>query len=84
MTNPRLLILDEATEGLAPVVRQEIWAAIAQLKREAGLSILVVDKTLKELAQIADHAVILNRGQSVWTGRMGDLTPDLTDQYLGV
>jgi branched-chain amino acid transport system ATP-binding protein len=84
MTNPRLLILDEATEGLAPVVRQEIWAAIAQLKREAGLSILVVDKTLKELAQIADHAVILNRGQSIWTGRMGDLTPDLTDQYLGV
>jgi branched-chain amino acid transport system ATP-binding protein len=84
MTNPRLLILDEATEGLAPVVRQEIWAAIAQLKREAGLSILVVDKTLKELAQIADHAVILNRGQSVWTGRMEDLTPDLTDQYLGV
>jgi branched-chain amino acid transport system ATP-binding protein len=84
MTNPRLLILDEATEGLAPVVRQEIWAAIAQLKREAGLSILVVDKTLKELAQIADHAVILNRGQSVWTGRMDALTPDLTDQYLGV
>ncbi|WP_192965677.1 ABC transporter ATP-binding protein [Phycobacter azelaicus] len=84
MTNPRLLILDEATEGLAPVVRQEIWAAIAQLKREAGLSILVVDKTLKELAQIADHAVILNRGQSVWTGKMEELTPDLTDQYLGV
>ena len=84
MTNPHVLILDEATEGLAPVVRQEIWAAIAQLKREAGLSILVVDKTLKELAQIADHAVILNRGQSVWTGRMEDLTPDLTDQYLGV
>ncbi|MBE1296350.1 MAG: ATP-binding cassette domain-containing protein [Rhodobacteraceae bacterium] len=84
MTNPRLLILDEATEGLAPVVRQEIWAVIAQLKREAGLSILVVDKTLKELAQIADHAVILNRGQSVWTGKMEELTPDLTDQYLGV
>ena len=84
MTNPHVLILDEATEGLAPVVRQEIWAAIAQLKREAGLSILVVDKTLKELAQIADHAVILNRGQSVWTGRMDALTPDLTDQYLGV
>ena len=84
MTNPRLLILDEATEGLAPVVRQEIWAAIGQLKSQTGMAILVVDKTLKELAQVADKAVILNRGQSVWTGRMEDLTPDLTDQYLGV
>lgn len=84
MTNPRLLILDEATEGLAPVVRQEIWAAVGQLKSQTGMAILVVDKTLKELAQVADKAVILNRGQSVWTGRMEDLTPDLTDQYLGV
>lgn len=84
MTNPRLLILDEATEGLAPVVRQEIWAVIARLKSETGLSILLVDKTLKELQQIADQAVILNRGQSVWQGRMDQLTPDLTDRYLGI
>jgi len=84
MTNPRLLILDEATEGLAPVVRQEIWAAIAKLKAETGLAILVVDKSLKELSGIADHAVILEKGETVWDGRIGDLTPDLTDRYLGV
>ncbi|MFW8634874.1 ABC transporter ATP-binding protein [Cribrihabitans pelagius] len=84
MTNPRLLILDEATEGLAPVVRQEIWAAIGRLKRETGLAILVVDKTLKELAAVADRAVILNKGKSVWTGGIEALTPELTDHYLGV
>jgi branched-chain amino acid transport system ATP-binding protein len=84
MTNPRLLILDEATEGLAPVVRQEIWAAIAQLKSQTGMSILVVDKTLKELAQVADRAVILNKGETVWAGEMLSLTPDLTDRFLGV
>jgi len=84
MTNPRLLILDEATEGLAPVVRQEIWAAISQLKSQTGMAILVVDKTLKELTQVADKAVILNRGETVWSGGMQDLTPDLTDLYLGV
>jgi branched-chain amino acid transport system ATP-binding protein len=84
MTNPRLLLLDEATEGLAPVVRQEIWAAIAVLKRESGLAIVVVDKALKELNKIADRAVIIERGQSVWTGRSTDLTADLADRYLGV
>ena len=84
MTNPRLLLLDEATEGLAPVVRQEIWAAIATLKRDSGLAIVVVDKALKELNKIADRAVILERGHSVWTGRPADLTPDLADRYLGV
>jgi branched-chain amino acid transport system ATP-binding protein len=84
MTNPRLLILDEATEGLAPVVRQEIWAAIAQLKSQTGMSILVVDKTLKELAQVADTAVILNKGETVWSGGMAELTPELTDRFLGV
>ena len=84
MTNPRLLILDDATEGLDPVVRQEIWAAIGQLKAETGMSILVVDKTLKELAQVADQAVILNKGESVWSGSMMSLTPELTDRFLGV
>ncbi len=84
MTNPQLLILDEATEGLAPVVRQEIWAAIGQLKSQTGMSILVVDKTLKELAQVADKAMILNKGETVWSGRMADLTPELTDRFLGV
>lgn len=84
MTNPRLLILDEATEGLAPVVRQEIWAAISTLKASGDLSILVVDKTLRELRQIADSVVILERGKSVWQGTMDGLTGDVRDQYLGV
>jgi branched-chain amino acid transport system ATP-binding protein len=84
MTNPRLLILDEATEGLAPVVRQEIWTAIGRLKAETGLAILVVDKSLKELAVVADKAVILEKGQTVWSGEFADLSPDVTEQYLGV
>jgi branched-chain amino acid transport system ATP-binding protein len=84
MTNPSLLILDEATEGLAPVVRQEIWAAIATLKQTTNLSIIVVDKTISELRQIADKVVILERGKSVWTGGIDALTSDLKDQYLGV
>lgn len=84
MTNPRLLLLDEATEGLAPVVRQEIWAAIGKLKQETGMAILVVDKSLKELASIADRAVILEKGQSVWEGSFDELAVDISDRYLGV
>ena len=84
MTNPTLLLLDEATEGLAPVVRQEIWAAVATLKCDAGLALLVVDKSLAELRQIADRAVILERGASVWSGRMDALDSSVADQYLGV
>lgn len=84
MTNPRLLLLDEATEGLAPVVRQEIWAAIARLKSESGLAILVVDKSLADLRRIADHAVILERGRSVWSGRMSDVDAQVADRFLGV
>lgn len=83
MTNPRLLILDEATEGLAPVVRQEIWQGVRRLKAE-GLSILLVDKSLREIAQVADRAVVVERGATVWSGALGDLTSDLTDRYLGV
>ncbi|MEC9343494.1 MAG: ABC transporter ATP-binding protein [Pseudomonadota bacterium] len=83
MTNPRLLVLDEATEGLAPVVRREIWAAIRELK-ETGLSILVVDKSLAELASIADRCVILEKGVSVWHGGPGDLSGEVRDRYLGV
>ncbi len=84
MTNPKLLILDEATEGLAPLIRQEIWDAIARLKTETGMAILLVDKSLKELRQVADSAVILQRGATVWQGVMDDLTPDMTDRYIGV
>lgn len=83
MTNPRLLILDEATEGLAPVVRQEIWAAIARLK-QGGQSILVIDKAFSELRAVADRCVILARGQSVWTGRPDGLTPAVETEFLGV
>lgn len=84
MTNPRLLVLDEATEGLAPVIRQEIWAAIARLKSETGMAILVIDKSLAELQGVCDRAVILARGQSVWTGAMDSLTPDISEKYVGV
>lgn len=84
MTNPRLLILDEATEGLAPLVRQEIWAAIATLKQETGMAILVIDKSLKELRQIADNAAIVQRGETVWSGSINDLDTDITHRYIGV
>ena len=84
MTNPRLLILDEATEGLAPVVRQEIWAAISRLKNETNMAILVIDKSLKELGTVADTGVILEKGRTVWSGKFSELTPQITDQYLGV
>lgn len=83
MTNPKLLVLDEATEGLAPVIREEIWRAVRELK-ETGQSILIVDKTLSELLPIADHCVILERGRTAWTGTPDALTPELADRYLGV
>ncbi|WP_137700636.1 ABC transporter ATP-binding protein [Marimonas lutisalis] len=84
MTNPRLLILDEATEGLAPVIRNEIWAAIGRLKRDTGLAILVVDKSLRELSTVADRGVILERGRSVWGGAFDALDDERRDRYLGV
>ncbi len=84
MTNPRLLILDEATEGLAPIIRQEIWAAIRQLKQETGVAILLIDKSLKELASVSDRAVILERGTTVWSGAMSELTPEISEKYVGV
>ncbi len=84
MTNPQLLLLDEATEGLAPVVRQEIWSAIAQLKKETGMAILVVDKSLQELSSVADRAVILVKGRSVWEGAYEALNSEITSQHLEV
>jgi branched-chain amino acid transport system ATP-binding protein len=83
MTNPKLLILDEATEGLAPVVRQEIWEAIHKLKAE-GISILIVDKTLKELLVLSDNCFILERGETIWNGLPSNLTNKIADKYLGV
>ncbi|NRB35409.1 MAG: ABC transporter ATP-binding protein [Rhodobacteraceae bacterium] len=84
ITNPRLLILDEATEGLSPLIRQEIWTSIAQLKHETGLSILVIDKSLKELRQICDRATVLERGRSVWDGPISDLDSETSRRFLGV
>ena len=84
MTNPRLLIMDEATEGLAPLIRQEIWSVISKLKEDTGLSILVIDKSLKELRSVCDKAVVLERGRTVWGGHMKDLTQDIAEKYLGV
>ena len=84
MTNPKLLILDEATEGLAPIVRQEIWSAISTLKSETGLSLLVIDKSINELSKVCDKAAILERGATVWQGEMHALTREITQKYVGV
>ena len=85
MTNPKLLILDEATEGLAPLIRQEIWDRLALLKRE-GLSILIVDKTVDALLRLSDRHLILERGRIVWQGNSDALAADLSarDRYLSV
>ncbi len=84
-TNPKLLILDEATEGLAPIIRQEIWACLARLKRE-GQSILVIDKNVGALVGLADRHHIVEKGRVVWTGTSEALSRDsaLQQKYLGV
>jgi len=84
MTNPKLLILDEATEGLAPLIRQEIWNAVNRLKTETGLSILVIDKSVKELRSVCDTAVVLERGRNVWNGSIEELTSEITEKFVGV
>ena len=85
MTNPKLLILDEATEGLAPIIRDQIWACLDRLK-QSGQSILVVDKNIKALARLADRHYILDKGQIAWQGNSDELLadPDLSARYLGV
>ena len=85
MTNPRLLILDEATEGLAPLIRLEIYRSIQQLKSE-GLSILVIDKDVKALTKVADRHYVLEKGRVVWSGSSAELSADSNVQhrYLGV
>jgi branched-chain amino acid transport system ATP-binding protein len=85
MTNPRLLILDEATEGLAPLIRGEIYRSIEQLKSD-GLSILVIDKDVKALTRIADRHYVLEKGRVVWSGTSAELAADTNVQhrYLGV
>jgi branched-chain amino acid transport system ATP-binding protein len=85
MTNPRLLILDEATEGLAPLIRIEIFNSIERLKA-SGLSILVIDKDVKALSRVADRHYVLEKGRVVWSGTSGDLSAnsDMQQRYLGV
>ena len=85
MTNPKLLILDEATEGLAPLVRQEIWDCLARLKDE-GQAILVVDKNVSALARLADRHHVIEKGRLVWSGSSAALLadPTLKERYLGV
>lgn len=83
LTNPKLLILDEATEGLAPVIKQEIWRIVATLK-QAGQAILLIDKSLAELLPITDTCVLLERGTTVWQGLPNSLDANLRHRYLGI
>jgi len=85
MTNPKLLILDEATEGLAPLIRDEIWNCLSMLKAR-GQSILVIDKNVEHLTRICDRHTIIERGRTVWSGTSEQLMaePDLQHRYLGI
>jgi branched-chain amino acid transport system ATP-binding protein len=85
MTNPKLVILDEATEGLAPLIRQEIWICLKALKQE-GEAILIIDKNVDALAAFADRHIILEKGRVVWSGNSAALVADpvLKDRYLHV
>jgi len=85
MTNPRLIILDEATEGLAPLVRAEIWQCLTRLK-QASQSILVIDKNVGALTRIADRHYLIERGRVVWTGSSNELAaaPEVQHRYLGI
>ena len=85
MVNPSLLILDEATEGLAPLIRQEIWTCLEELKAE-GISILLIDKNIDEFIDLADRHYIVEKGQVVWQGSSTDITasPELKKRYLGL
>jgi branched-chain amino acid transport system ATP-binding protein len=85
LTNPRLLILDEATEGLAPLIRQEIYRSIERLKAE-GLAILIIDKDVRALCRVADRHYVLEKGRVVWSGSSAELAAnrELQSRYLGV
>ena len=85
MTNPRLLILDEATEGLAPLLREEIWRVLAELRR-TGLAILAIDKHVDRLVTLAEHHTILERGRVAWAGASAELAANrgLWERYVGV
>ena len=85
MTNPNLLILDDATEGLAPLVRQDIWRALQALKDE-GMSILIVDKNLNDLMTLADRMTVIEKGVTVWSGDTHTFKREswVQQKYLGI
>ena len=83
MTNPKLLILDEATEGLSPTIRSEIWKVLEVLKNKA-VSILIIDKSLKQLLNLAQNFYIIEKGRTVWNGSSNELTNKIAQKYLGV
>ena len=85
MTNPKLMILDEATEGLAPLIRKKIWESLDRIRAD-GLAILIIDKNLKDLMKLADRPHIVHRGQVVWSGTSQELqrSSDIRTQYLGL
>ena len=83
MTNPKLLILDEATEGLSPNIRNEIWTIISQIKKK-DVSIILVDKYLNKIKQFADKLYILERGENAWNGKPSLLTDQIVKKYLSV
>lgn len=86
MTNPKFLILDEATEGLAPIIRDEIWAVLEHNLKDSGQAILVIDKHPKAMARIADRHVVMEKGRVVWSGSSAELLADeaMQHRYLGV
>ncbi|MES2537422.1 MAG: ABC transporter ATP-binding protein [Pseudomonadota bacterium] len=85
MTNPRLLILDEATEGLAPLVREEIWACLLKIK-SLGIALIVIDKNLRPLLKLADRHYVFEKGRVVWSGNSTELkaSPELVEKYIGM
>ena len=85
MTNPRLIVLDEATEGLAPLIRADIWACLRRIKDE-GHAILVIDKNVDALSALADRHIVIEKGRVVWQGSSAQLmaNPDVKDRFLHV
>ena len=83
MTNPSLLILDEATEGLSPVISKKIWNVLREVSNE-GISILVIDKISQELKDVSNYSYILERGKSVWSGKLSGISSDDSKLFLGV
>ena len=83
MTNPSLLILDEATEGLSPVISKKIWNVLREVSNE-GISILIIDKISQDLKDFSNYSYILERGKSVWNGKLSELSSDNSKRFLGV